>query len=164
MANNSRKKRRSVDFESLVDEVERAPTERPGNISDIRRWRSTHGLPTANISEPARRVFAADLFGVPVKELHAVKSQYTKWDPPEYVVREPLRYEKLCHTVWLLRWKLQYTVDEIVESIGIREEDVHACVEVYSKYLDRIGVLCPTCGLRTDPRRGVYCCTECGNA
>lgn len=151
-----KKTRRTLDTEAVVKEVE-------DSESIHKKIRDAWVDPTI-LTKSKRRAFAADLFGVSTQEIHKVRTHYKRWEIPEYVVHEPLRYEKLCHIVWLLRWKLQYEVGEICESIGIREEDVTTCLRVYSEYLDRVGVLCPTCGVRTDPRRGVYCCKECGSA
>lgn len=138
--------------------------EEPKHIGAAHKWRKDHGVPPMLKTPHSKRTFAADLFGVPVEELHSVRTSYKRWEIPEYTTRVALRYEKLCHTVWLLRWKLGYSVAQITESIGVRGTDVTTCLTHYSAYLDRVGVLCPACGLRTDPRRGVYCCEGCKDA
>lgn len=156
-----------IDLTALVKEVEKnLASEGAGEEAPMRtpyemyRWRTEHKLPPEPAAR-ARRALAVDLFGYSPSDLHAVKSSYRKWEIPEYVVREPLAYEKLCRSVWLLRWKCGLSESYIQQAIGIRDVDVTTCLAVYSNHLDRCGVLCTTCGIRTDPKYGTTCCEDC---
>lgn len=127
---------------------------------EVMTWRAKYGLP-AEVQGHAKRVFAVDLFGLDYTSVQEVYTKYKKWEIPEFVVREPVQYEKLCRAIWFLRWKGGMNKALIAESIGVREIDVVTALAVYDKHLSRVGILCPSCGFRFDKRYGLYCSEDC---
>ena len=97
----------------------------------VRAWLKDRG-----ISVPAgRRMLAEalDLFGdrggFPLRHEVEAERGTRPFDPPKYLLREPLQYKGFCAAVGVLR-RDGWSTAEIAEALGVRELDVMTAEEI----------------------------------
>ena len=133
--------------------------------TSVLEWRKLRGV--ARKKGHARRremeVWAADAFGDGyAPDVHAVDSELRgQWDLPEFLLRQPLRYDLLSRMVHQLVVLGGATCDSIARAFGLRVRDVELALEVENAHLARVSASCVVCGRAVDPAYGQTCSTLC---
>lgn len=68
-----------------------------------------------------------------------------RWEPPAFVYRTPLNYDALGMVLYRMRNDYGMSYTDLAGAVGIEEEDVLACLELYAAFLAKWGSPCPSC-------------------
>lgn len=126
-------------------------------LETVRAWRSARKIKKSRKrQETPDEIQALDLDGLSYNaELHITQSSIAggHWEPPQYVLRDPLSYTDTCRLIHVLM-RAGEPVEAISAGIGIRTKDVEYAAEVWDRHLLRVGRKCASCSSIYDPAFG----------
>lgn len=168
-------RRSRVSSFALLDEyLEEAKTGAPDEwlaratnvaLTTVLEWRRERGIRREKEHKAVEGVFwAVDMFGDREDSyLHRAETSPIagRWEPPEFVLRRPLRYAELCRHLHYLTTRLGTGSQLLAEAFGFKETDIDLAVEIWDAHLRKKGAPCATCERLTDPIYGAYCSNAC---
>jgi hypothetical protein len=135
-------------------------------LGAVPRWRNARGIRRKAPEQVQEQYYA--LLGLAKSydpKLHVVESELSgSWDPPQYLLREPLNYSTLCRIILHLHLELEMEDDVIAKALGIRAQDVITARAAQRAFLRRKGKPCLGCSTIIDPTFGSYCTARCRDA
>lgn len=126
----------------------------------VRDWRRHNNIKHSRTPKEAV-AWACDVFGQPENCIQQVAGVAGRWEPPQYVLRTPLDYSKLCRALWYLNQHLGMDTSSCAAALGLREKDVDLAISTEGAHLLRVGRKCPNCDRYFDPQFGSFCSTQC---
>jgi len=136
------------------------------NLATIIRWRRSRGVHRRTKPTLQQKAMALNLLGLPLRDvLHRVEDSIVEgsWSPPEFVLREPLRYLELAKHLWFLRTRLGSSFELLASAFGLKPADVETAVTLYDNHMQKNGRPCDQCG-EPAPKTDRYCSQHCWDA
>lgn len=80
------------------------------------------------------------------------------WRVPEYVVRQPLDYDKLAAICHFMLTFSNMTASDVADGLGLEVSDVLVALRLQTRAVEESGKFCRTCGRHT---LNTYCSKQC---
>lgn len=135
-------------------------------VDAVRAWRKARNIKRVRRkkSETVDAVLAVDIDGTRTDAaMHVVDDSIAigTWEPPQFVLRDPLAYTDFCRVMHGLR-EANEPGEVIAAALGFRPRDIELGIEVWQRHLDAVGRVCSRCQKIYDPAHGTKTtCRRC---
>lgn len=134
----------------------------------VARWRAKNDIRRAR--HPARKAEIADariamnLLGEPLEDvLQRSHGSVVRgsWEPPKYLVRQGVNYDKLCWQIYLMKTVLGLSLEDIASAHGYTLKTVKDAFAAEQEHLRKKGSKCKRCGVLVEPDFDYGCSGIC---